>query len=181
MYDIMKDIIVPVLSPLVAVLTLIFVAKQERKKIDSQRNHELQSAVNAAEREVFLMRESYEKIGLKIVSSEEVEPERIASFDESRERFFKQFHESPSLYEEYFSKNKPKLKLDRMTLLFAELEIKLKQVLTSTSIDNVILFALYILLYARKDEGDDQEEIDILNMIYESSPDFYKAWWEPVI
>lgn len=176
-YEIIKDIIVPVSSPLIAALALITVVKQERYKIRAKQNFDLQRSVNAVEREVLLLREAYQLIGIQLKQGGTLESERIQTFEESSDRLFKVFHESPAVYDEYFAKNKSKLIKLRLPLLFSELQIKLRQVKTAKVIDPFILFALYLLLYARVSHGKDSEEIQILNNISATDPKFYSTWW----
>ena len=178
-YEILKDIIVPALAPLVAVMALVFAARLERQKFLAQREHDLQISIDAAEREVLFLREAYQLIGLKLVCNEPVEPERIKCFEESVERFFNVIHGSPAIYEGYFSKNKKYIKTPRLPLLISELEIKLRQLTRTKKIDDFVLFALYLLIYARKNPGSDSEEIDILNKIYKTNQAMFEGWWNP--
>lgn len=127
-YEFSKDILVPAISPLIAVLALALVVKQERAKLTAQRAHGLEASVKAAERELIMLREAYQLIGLHLVQNSPLEPERLASLEQSTDRLLKTFNEYPEAYEAFFSKRKRGLIMDKMPLLFSELQIKLRQV-----------------------------------------------------
>lgn len=177
LYELIKDIFVPILSPTIAIVTLILVAVKERDKIRIQKEQELESQINSIERELFSIRETYELLGIKIKNKEEIEEQRVVIFRESFERFFSLINNSPFLYESYFSLNKKHINPDRLPLLLSELHARLCIFSQKQIIDKFILFSLYILLYARKKENEDLEEVKIINDIFKVSPELYSAWW----
>ncbi|QCU74220.1 hypothetical protein [Pseudoalteromonas distincta] len=177
LYELIKDIFVPILSPTIAIVTLILVAVKERDKIRIQKEQELESQINSIERELFSIRETYELLGIKIKNKEEIEEQRVVIFRESFERFFSLINNSPFLYESYFSLNKKHINPDRLPLLLPELHARLCIFSQKQIIDKFILFSLYILLYARKKENEDLEEVKIINDIFKVSPELYSAWW----
>ena len=178
LYELIKDIFVPILSPMIAIVTLILVAVKERDKIKIQKEQELESRINSLERELFSIRETYQLLGIKIQNNEEIEEQRNIIFRESFERFFSLINNSPFLYESYFSLKKKHIKPERLPLLLSELHARLCIFSQKPKIDHFILFSLYVLLYARKKEREDLEEIKIINDIFKVSPELYSSWWD---
>jgi hypothetical protein len=167
-YEATKDILVPLLSPLVAALAIIFAVKQERQKLRAQHEHTLQGQVRAAERELLTLREMCQHMALQLRQGEPLAPERVAVYEESCGRLFKVFHDSPAAYDEFFSKRRPKIKEARLPLLITELETRMRQLRLSKELDTLVLFGLYLLLYARAPIGADAEEANILGKIYKT-------------
>lgn len=178
-YTISKELLIPLVSPLIAILTLIIYAKQERRKIAVQVDIDLKKAIHAVERDVLSLREAYQVVSLMAVRGETIEPERIAVINEITDRIFKKLSETPAIYDQYFSKVKAKIQTDRIPLLLTELQIRLRLLAKSPKKDNIILFGLYMLLYARTPSNSDTEEQKILQELYNSDPNVFAAWWRP--
>ncbi len=174
-----KEILVPLVSPLIAVLTLIIYAKQERRKIAVQTDTDLKKSVHAVERDVLFLREAYQLVGLMMARGEPVEPERIKVIEEASDRIFKHFNEAPAVYDQYFSRPKAKIRSDRIPLLLNEMHIHFRLLSKSTKPENILLFGLYLLLYARTPTNSDTEELEIMQGIFKSNPAIYSAWWQP--
>jgi hypothetical protein len=179
LYTFSKEILVPLVSPLIAVLTLVIYAKQERRKIAVQADVDLRKSVHALERDVLSLREAYQLVALKFTHGETVEPERIKVIEETADRIFKRFGEMPAVYDQYFSKPKAKIRSDRVPLLLTEMQIRLRLLSKATKPENIVLFGLYLLLYARAPADSDAEELEIMQRIFESNPTVYSAWWQP--
>jgi len=178
-YTFSKDLVVPLVSPLIAVLTLVIYAKQERRKIAVQTDTDLKKAVHAVERDVLSLREAYQLVALKIAHGETVEPERVKVIEETSDRIFKRFSEVPAVYDQYFSKPKAKIRADRIPLLLTEMQIRLRLLSKATKPENILLFGLYLLLYARAPADSDAEELEIMQNIFKTNPSIYAAWWQP--
>ncbi|SHI27220.1 hypothetical protein [Pollutimonas bauzanensis] len=174
-----KEILVPLVSPLIAVLTLVTYAHRERRKMVVQADIELRKSVHALERDVLALREAYQLVALKMHHGETVEPERIKVIEEISDRIFKRFGEMPVVYDKYFSKPKAKIRSDRIPLLLTEMQIRLRLLPKATKVENIVLFGLYLLLYARAPAGSDAEELKITQNIFNSDPTVYSAWWQP--
>ncbi|MFA9441431.1 hypothetical protein ACDA63_17520 [Uliginosibacterium sp. sgz301328] len=179
LYQISKDLLIPLVSPSIAVLTLVIYAKQERRKIAVQADVDLKKSVHALERDVLALREAYQLVGLKQAAGEVVEPERIKVIEETAERIFKRFSDTPAIYDRYFSHPKAQIRTDRIPLLLTEMQIRLRTLAASKSPDHVILFGLYLLLFARAPADGDDEERQIMQTIHDTNPQFYGAWWIP--
>lgn len=180
LYGMLKDIVIPLISPLVAAVAIILAVKQERKKLIEQHEHSLQLQIKAAERELLALRELYQRLGIQISQGVGLAAEQLAVYHESVNRFFKVFHDSPAAYEKFFDKRSTKIRKNRLPLLIAELEIHMRQLKTRTNADPFVLFGLYLFLYARTDD-EGAEEMKILEGIYKKEPKLYGTWWVPEI
>jgi hypothetical protein len=176
---IIKDVLIPVLSPFVAVLTLALFVRQERRKLTIQRETELDIAARSIYRDLRLLRDEYQLLGLMIGKGESVEAERISTIQNTSQRIFKYLLEDPAVFEVYFLKPKARVKRTKLPLLLGELQIKLTTSTTSLKIDTFVLFGVYLLLYIYdKNPKSSLETQQILDQIAETSPEFYGAFWD---
>lgn len=177
LYSASKDFIIPLASPTIAILTLITYAKQERRKMLVQSDLDIKRSVHAAERDLLLLRESYQLFSLKLKTNEPIEPERIELIKETAERLFGHFTKSPVMYEAFFSKNKINIRMDRMPLLLSEVQLWFRRLHLAQEPSPLVLFGLYLLIFARVDSGQDAEEIKILELLVSKNQELFSAWY----
>lgn len=178
-YAVAKDLLIPLVSPSIAVLTLVVYARQERRKMRVQAELELDKTVQATERDLLSLREAYQLFGLQLKLGQPVEPERLQLIGETGERLMKRFNESPALYDRYFAQARPSIRTERLPLLLHELHVRLRQLPKAKASDSLILFGLYLLLYARAATDPDDEAYKILKLLHDNEPKLLGAWWTP--
>ena len=166
---ILKDVIIPLLSPLIAVLTLILFVWHERKKLELKSKEEVNQIAKSIYRDLLYLREQWELFGLeKITQKEESKEERIELLRKIFERIRKNIFEKPEIWETYFSDIKTKVKDNKIFLLLGEMEIDFAR--KDFQYNDFILYAIYKLLYLWEKDRNKKEELDnTINMIENKS------------
>ena len=168
---ILKDVIIPILSPLIAVLTLILFVRHERKKLELKRKEEINQIAKSIYRDLLYLREQWQLFGLGIITKKaESKEERIELLRKIFERIRKNIFEKPEIWETYFSNIKTRVKDNKIFLLLGEMEINFAR--KDLQYNDFILYAIYKLLsYWEKDKIKKEELDNIINVIENESKD----------
>ena len=169
---ILKDVIIPLLSPLIAVLTLILFVWHERKKLELKSKEEVNQIAKSIYRDLLYLRDQWELFGAEIRLTEKPErkEERIELLRNIFERIRKNIFEKPEIWEIYFSDIKTKVKDNKIFLLLGEMEIDFAR--KNLQFNDFILYAIYKLLSLWEPDKNKKVELDnIINMIETESED----------
>jgi hypothetical protein len=171
-YGYSKDIIVPVVSPLVAALTVLSALWAERRSRARIRQEELDAAATSLYRDVAYARELYQLLGLAIEMGEAVPPARLTEIQGALDRVYTVLFSQPRVYEHYFGRKESMEK--RLLLLLGDLRVRYQSLAPGQSFDQVILFDLYVLLSLYETDAALLEEHErTLDIIEESNPQLY--------
>lgn len=177
MYQILKDFLVPLISPLIAAVALGSFLYQERRKSEVRRKHDVDIAVRSIYRDLLYLREAYQLLRLKQRANEAIEPERRKLIIDTADRIFGQLLTNPEIFEKYFVKANTGLKSNRFPLFLTELQIRLARIAAPDADGEVILFGIYLLLYLYDpDPIKANEHRAILQQISNTNPQLFGAF-----
>ena len=176
-YEILKDIIIPFLSPMLAVLTLLLFLWQEKKKASLQAKYQLNSGVNSVLRDAILFREAYELFGLSMHPTNSVTTQHIQQLQELYLKLHNSLTLNPDVFHTYFKTGYSTASKNNLPLLMVELQRKIASLTTNSSIDNFILFGSYTFLYLFETDNElITENKNIRKTIRETNPSFYDGF-----
>jgi len=152
-YDISKDVIIPILSPLLAVLTLMLFLWQQKKIASLQSKYQLDSGANSVLRDAILFREAYQLFGLSIKQTNSITTQHVQQLQELYLKLHNSLTQNPDVFHEYLKKGYSSSK-NNLPLLMVELQRKIASLTTNSHIDNFILFSSYTFLYLFETDND---------------------------
>lgn len=169
--EILKDFIIPILSPLIAVVTFILFVRHERKKLELEKKEEINQIAKSIYRDLLYLREQWQLFGVEVQRGEiEFKEERIELLRKIFERIRKNIFEKPEMWEIYFSNIETKVKDNKIFLLLGEMESGFAK--NDIQFNEFILYAIYKLLsYWEKDNNNKKEINHIINIIKNKTGD----------
>ena len=168
---ILKDAIIPLLSPLIAVVTLILFVRHERKKLELKRKEEVNQIAKSIYRDLLYLREQWQLFGLETrEKKEDYKEERIDLLRDIFKRIRKNIFDKPEIWEIYFTNIKTRVDDNKIFLLLGEMEIDFAR--KNLEFNKFIFYAIYKLLYYWEKDINKKEELEnIINMIENESKD----------
>lgn len=169
--EVFKNIIAPLLSPILTVIGIFLIARNERIKINLNKKTKLKEASLSLYRDLNMMLAACEVLshclpGSK-ASTDGYSDEYLVQLKKISERFFKTLYSDPEIFTEYFpdpemfnKQNSPK---NNLYLLLSEFEIRANNYVHNQPKLLFIMFSIYSLLY-----------------VYEVSPTKKEKWDEGI-
>ena len=153
MYEIVKDIIIPLVAPSIAVFGLILFGRNERKRIQIAYDHKIAAKAEAIKRDLEILLQTYITHVAYISNNGTADQKRISVISETADRVLKEIQADSLVYVKYLkSKNTP--------LLLSELEVRLKDDSQESKNDTFLHFAFAKLLYLIEDDKGKKTEWD---------------------
>ncbi len=153
-YDILKDVVIPILSPMLAVITFLLFFWQEKKKASLQSKYQLDSGANSVLRDVILFREAYQLFSLSIQPTNNITNQHVLQLKELYSKLHNSITQNPDVFHVYIKKGYSDASKNNLPLLMIELQRKIASLTTSSKIDNFILFGTYTFLYLFESENE---------------------------
>jgi hypothetical protein len=173
-YELAKDIIIPILSPVLTALTILLFVWQEKKKANLQTKANLKFGADSVLRDLMFFREAYQLFGLMVVQKEPVTDERIKHLKDTFNKIQENLTHNPDLFNEYLADYSGK---NNLTLLLIELQVKINSLTKTSNIDNFILFGVYNFLFVFSNNPSQIAETKkILESIRQTNPDLYDSF-----
>ena len=170
-YELSKDIIIPILSPVLTALTILLFVWQEKKKADLQAKANLKFGADSILNDLMFFREAYQLFGLMVLHNEPITDERIKHLKDTFEKIQENLTRNPDLYTEYLTDDSGK---NNLTLLLIELQVKINSLTKVSTIDNFILFGVYNFIYIFENHATQITETkNILESIRQTNPTQY--------
>ncbi len=168
MYKLLKDIVVPLAAPLIAITTLLLFAHNERTRFEIAAEHKVDARAGAVKRDLEILLATYAPYAVQV--SVTMDANRIKMIDDTSERLFGEIYRDPLVYKKYF-------KGKHLPLLLSELEVRLKDEREDAKSDLFIYFALLALLSEIENDEQKKTEINLaLDEFVKAKPE-----WSPFI
>ncbi len=164
-----KDVIVPLLTILLAVIVFFRFAWQERKKLRLKTEEDIDAVSRSVYRDLLYLREQWQLFGIESIQNKN-NPDRQSLIREIFGRIKKNLYERPEIFENYFREIEIKTSDNKIFLLLGELECDF--INSQLHYNNFILYAIYKLLsYWEKNNEKSNEINSIIASLVEKSND----------
>lgn len=178
MYPLIKEIVIPLISPLVAVLTFILFAKRERGKLEMQRKSELRKISQVIRLESDAVREAYQLFGIERKMGQEPTTGQVDIIKEGFPRLLKSIKDHPDLLSEKLSQQHNVIE-SRIFLLFSKAEADVKDLKKDSQISEIVLFSLYVIIFLFSNQGARKESREVIDAIALTDFQFFQTFWRP--
>jgi len=167
MYEILKDIVVPLGAPLVAIITLLLFVSNERKKYLIEAEYKVHARAGAIKRDLEIMLETYKAhVGYQEASGK-IDSKRVKMIEETSDRLFQQIYQDSLVYDMY-------LKYEGIPLLLSELEVRLRDPCEEAKNDPFLYFSFLRLLSLLEDDKEKKANYEsACNLFVKNNPDLY--------
>jgi hypothetical protein len=175
--NILKDIVIPLASPLIAVVTLLLFLRQELAKVKIQREFKFDSLVKSIYIDLQYLRDMYQMYGLELKTNHAPSPGREDEIIAIAKRIYRKFFEEPGNFFQYFSMVEYNTPDNNLFLLLGEFKIRIDTLKGKNKFDDFILFSIYTLLYLYEEDGNlSEEHLKVINTIRESNSKLYSGF-----
>jgi hypothetical protein len=174
---VLKDVIVPLVSPFVAAATAVaawvLFDRQEKGKIEIKRKADFEDMLLSIRRDARRLGQMYEVFALMLKLNEPIERARIDVLTEIAKRVRKELLNDPRIFNQYFLNAGPRMRKSG-PLLVDELQVRLLSSLAARKFDLFVLFGVDWLMYVHGADLD--EMIDLwgaMEQIRNTNPKLY--------
>lgn len=164
----LKDIIIPLLTLLLAIIVFFSFVWQERKKLRLKTEEDIDTVSRSIYRDLLYLLEQWQLFGLE-KKDNQVNPNRIILIREIYSRVKKNLFEKPEIFENYFRDIRIKTSDNKIFLLLGELEIDFLN--DKLDYNYFVNYAIYKLLSYWENDPQKLGEIEKIIKDFEKSGD----------
>ena len=175
LYDLTKDLVIPVASPIIAAAALIITIVIESKRIRKNQYKNLFLATAGLYRDLDWAWQQYKVRAGELELKQPTPPARVREIKDAWDRVFQRIFSDPATLEGFYQQYLTNTKGNLM-LLLSEVKVRLDKVGDDGAglEDHLLLLALHNLLWlCEKDEAKLAEHRQVMDLIVEQNPDLF--------
>jgi len=168
--DIFKNLVFPILSPLMTIVGIMLIATNERKKILEQNKIKTNATVDLIYRDLHILLATCETL------LQDRSNVRIIHFKNLFQRFLTNLYSDPRLFGLYFHKLEfQNAEKNNIYLLLSELELKINNMTTDNLDFRFMFFTIHSLIYIyERDSEKEKIHLEAIELIQNNDPTLYE-------
>jgi hypothetical protein len=171
-----KDVLVPVASPLVAAIAIVFAVRTESKKLRLAKLQEQRERVDSVFTDALYCSDLFKLLVYQFKHNGSVGLEHLADFQKSIERIFQKIFSSPEAGHQLYDQVRFLRTQNNSFLILAELRFRVSGMKTGQIPDIFIPFGLHTLLYLYDSNAARRNQYyEVLEEIRRGDPGLYDS------
>ena len=174
-FEVLKDIVVPIASPLVAAIAIIYALRSEGLKLRLQRDHERSQMLDSIFTDALFARDQF-NILIPLSTQGDIPAVHVQEFKATFDRIYNKLFSDYRAGEELTRKVRYDGQKSNIFLLLAELRSRVISMTPQGSVDPFIVFGINTLLYLY-DADDSRREAyyEVIELMKNNDPEVYAA------